>query len=235
MDMEKFDEVLAEAISDLLREPTWFSEGDVQSEIYSKLLTIPDLKQKHPTKVSIGKNQKGEMSSVTYKTNRLHREYGINELDNTRCDLVVFSEDDICNITDIINLKTGKDKNSYLNPEIMIEFGTEKSAFSVKDFEKHIQNDIEKASKATKKGYIIHIQRASTVDNDIIKFQTKYLDVLKENQPSTPDKVKILFLLVSIGCEAPIFREGKVKIFKDGDLIGINEKKYEEEIKKILE
>ena len=234
MDMKKFDEVLADSIASLLREPTWFSEADVQSEIYSELLKIPELKKKYPTKVSIGKNQKGEMSKETYKTNRLHREYGINELDNTRCDLIIFSEDDISNISDIVHLKTGKDKNSYLNPEIMIEFGTERSAGSADNFEKHIQNDIEKASKATKKGYIIHIQRASTVDNDIIKFQTKYLDVLKKNEPENSDKVKILFLLVSIGCEAPIFREGKVKIYKDGELIGINERKYEEEILNIL-
>ena len=35
--MNDFDNVLAGAIADLAKNPTWFSEGDVQSDVYKKL------------------------------------------------------------------------------------------------------------------------------------------------------------------------------------------------------
>lgn len=230
--IEKFDETLALAIAELLKEPTWFSEADIQSSVYSKLLEIPELKKMYETSVSIGMNTKGEMSKKYYKTNRLHREYGINGLDNTRCDLVVFPEDEIKNITDLLNLRTGKDKNSYLNPEIMIEFGTEKSASSSIDFKKHIKNDIKKTAKSSNTGYIIHIQRTATKNNEIKKYETEFCDVLKEL--TIPSNVKVLFFLVSIGCNVRIFKVGKVKLFKNGKLKGINQDEYKAEILELL-
>lgn len=231
--MNDFDNVLAGAIADLAEKPTWFSEGDVQSDVYKKLSEIEELKESIPTAVSIGMNQHGEMSKTTYKTRRLHREYGINGIDKARADLVVFDKDDIKNINDLLSLRTEKNKDAYLQPEIIIEFGTEKSAGSAADFKNHIKADIDKATTAKKKGYIIHLQRTYTTNADIKKYENDYLPVLNELEYDK-SKIKILFLLISIGCEKGIFNVGKVQLYKDGKLTGINMKKYTDEIFNVL-
>ncbi len=63
-----------------------------------------------------------------------------------------------------------------------------------------------------------------------------YSKVIKEacNQIKS-NKVKVLVILVEIGNDGRgIFKEGKIKIFKNGKFVGINQNKVKEEIKNIL-
>lgn len=225
--MEKFDEVLADAIAKRVKNLAWFSEGDVQSEIYSTLMKNEELNKLIPTKVSIGKNGNNMLSETTYDTNCLHREYGIENFPNSRCDLVVFDECDIKNITDLINLKNN---NDYLKPKYMIEFGTEKSARTPALFQEHITNDIKKVKEAKKIGYIVHIQRAYDED------YKEYCEVLN-NLDLTDEKVKVVFLWATIGSDKKrITKSGKIKLYYKDEKVfkGVNQKDLSQKILEIL-
>jgi hypothetical protein len=188
---------------------------------------LPDLIKPIETKLTIGLNQNGDISKERYKTSCIHREYGINGIDYARSDIVVFDEKDISNIIDPINLKTGKSKNDYLQPQYIFEFGTEKSAGSVSLFEEHMNGDIEKSSHSKKFGYIIHLQRVYNRDNDLRKY-IEYKNIIN-NVVDKLKNVKILFFLISIGSESiSIFREGKVKMYssRKKTIKGIASAKY---------
>ena len=225
----ELENAFAQSISNILNDPLlYFSESDIHSIIYSDLIKkLPNLNKLIETKLTIGLNRKKDDSKKKYKTICLHREYGINGIDYARSDIVIFDEKDISDIIDPINLKTGKTKNDYLQPQFILEFGTEKSAGSASLFESHLTGDIEKASYSKKFGYIVHLQRVYNRDNDISKY-AEYENIIN----SIMDKlhnVKVLFFLISIGSDTvSIFREGKVKLYssKNKKVKGIPKTKY---------
>jgi hypothetical protein len=232
--------IVVQFLAKILREPlSYFSESDIHAILYHSFLRDnKEIATQHETSVSLGKNQRGVMSPRHYSTTAIHREYGINGMDYARSDLVLFRPDDIKNITDPINLKTGRGKDDYLRPEYVFEFGTEKSAGSVNLFESHIKGDINKAELAGNHGYVIHIQRAYTRDNDQEKYAAYGIALKQALREATPGKTKVLFFLVGIGCEAKaIFREGKVKMYltEKMDLKGINLGRLETFIQKELD
>jgi hypothetical protein len=240
ININTFERSLSASLSGLLLNPLiYFSESDIHSIIYHDLIqNLPELNTPLDTNITIGLNKDHKKSENKYKTICIHREYGINGIDYARSDLVIFDDEDIEKIIDPINLKKGKSKNDYLTPNIIIEFGTEKSAGSVNNFESHIKGDLTKTNLAKQLGYIIHIQRVFNKDNDLNKYK-EYSNILKEIfEKNLCTKSKILFFLVSIGSEnVSIFRGGKVKIYDSikNKIIGVNMNSYESKIFKELE
>lgn len=231
---EKIKDNFSDCLSDLLLNPLlFFSEGDVQAYCYAKILK--QFSKKIETGVSIGTNQKKERSDSCYKTLLIHREYGYNSCPDSRSDLAIFSEEDCKLITQPLNLKTNND--SYIEPDILFEFGTEKSAGSESQFEDHIKNDLWKITTTSVKtaGYIIHIQRVYNKENDLEKYDdfVSHLKEIKENEPEN-SKIKVIFALVSIGCDKPIFKDGKIKLFVNDKLQAVDQKKIKTEIRKLL-
>jgi hypothetical protein len=232
--------IIVTSLAKILREPlSYFSESDIHAILYhSFLCNSKEVSTQHETGVSLGKNQRGVMSPRHYLTTAIHREYGVNGIDYARSDLVLFNPDDIKKITDPINLKTGRGKDDYLRPEYVFEFGTEKSAGSVNLFKSHIKRDIGKAELAGNRGYVIHIQRCYTRDNDQEKYVAYNTALTQTLRAVALKKTKVLFFLVGIGCEAKaIFREGKVKLYLTElmDLKGINLGKLEKPIQTELD
>jgi len=108
------NESLLKAISSslefILTNPAiFFSEADVQAILYKKISDIPEYASLHDTACSIGLNQFGDPSGSMYKTNLLHREYGVNDGKGSRVDIAILNPSDISNITDPINLMTISD------------------------------------------------------------------------------------------------------------------------------
>ncbi|HPC39216.1 MAG TPA: hypothetical protein PLF21_07885 [Exilispira sp.] len=64
----------------------------------------------------------------------IHKEYGHNNYDFARSDLIIFNPETVSEIVDPLNLKKGFTKNDYLQPAYIFEFGTEKSAKSDANF-----------------------------------------------------------------------------------------------------
>ena len=225
----EFEKALAEALNYILLNPVlYFSESDIHSIVYTKLSKIlPELISPFDTNLTIGVNQYGEVSKNKYKTCCMHREYGINGIDYARSDLVIFNEDDLKEINDPINLKIGKGKNAYLTPDFILEFGTEKSAGGVNDFETHILGDINKAKCSKKCGYIVHIQRVYNKENNLEKYND-YKNIINSIF-NFQNKIKILFFIVSIGSDAiKIFGQGKVKMYssENKQIKGVNKNNY---------
>jgi len=121
-------------------------------------MKIPELKYTHlyQTNATIGKNRNDQVSKISYKTMAVHKEYGHPDIPNARSDIVILNPNDILEIDDPLDLKVRK---KWIVPDYIFEFGTEKAAGSETVFKEHLENDIEKACKSNKRGYIIHIQR----------------------------------------------------------------------------
>ncbi len=231
--------IIARLSNGILKEPLlFFSESDIHALFYHNfLLSCNAISIPMKTGVSIGVNQRGQLSNKCYSTIPIHREYGLNGIDYARSDLVIFNPTDINRITDPINLKTGRGKDDYLSPEYILEFGTEKRCGSANLFEEHIRGDLLKTEKAGSTGYIIHIQRVYSRDRDYSKY-TEYIKILNETfKNGPPIKTKILFFLVSIGHrDKKIFRQGKIKMYSSArkELIGINMRSLSKSIIKEL-
>jgi hypothetical protein len=248
---EKIDEVLAEVLACICKNPSIFvSETDIHTLVAEALMSkITELSSKrlYPTKASIGKNQYGEASKKTYKTMRVHKEYGhglsqIGAEDEvkpgSRSDIVIFNEDQIATIDDPINLKSG---NAWIIPDYILEFGTEKCAASKDVFKKHFENDLKKTARSEKKGYVIHIHRnyCRSTGKSWEANKKKYEDYTKEIIESIKQvnsKVKVVIVLVELGSDVgrSIKKEGKVKIYYDGKFNGTAENKVKEKIKLLL-
>jgi hypothetical protein len=192
--------------------------------------------QLHETGCTLG-NKSGTASDKKYKTLLVHREYGINEMPHSRADLVIFNEKDVNKIDDPINLKSN---GVYLDPDFIIEFGTEKSASSIAKLEEHLDKDLEKIAKAKTMGFLIHIQRNYLKGRDSNANQNKhnsYSELFNNKTISISDsKLKVLYFMVDIGGGSrQIYKKGKVKLFKEGKLQGINQNKLEEQIRSYLD
>ncbi|MCI5150936.1 MAG: hypothetical protein D3916_16395 [Candidatus Electrothrix sp. MAN1_4] len=238
---EQINTALSNVILFLCEHPLSFvSESDIHMLIMKELMNIPEINPNtlYPTACTIGLNQYGKPSQKTYKTMRIHKEYGHADLDNARSDIVIFNPADIAKITDPRNLKTGKSKYDYIIPDYILEFGTEKAAGSESVFEAHLKNDIEKVNKSKIQGYIIHIQRnvvgAQGLENNRQKYR-QYAKVVHEEYQNAKAHVKMVMILLNIGNPNRVIkREGKVRIYKDNKFKGINKKHLKEEIDALL-
>lgn len=185
----KIDKTLAKILTYICRNPLVFvSETDVHTLVAEALMGISGLgsKELYETSVSVGSNQKGKASNNMYRTMRVHKEYGhgkaSQETENdvkpgSRSDLVIFSVEQVKSIDDPLNLKS---KVKWIEPDYILEFGTEKSAGSIDVFKKHLENDIKKSLKSQVKGYVIHIQRnlcqSPNPDGRLKKNRDKFMD-----------------------------------------------------------
>ena len=234
------DERVADIVSYICKNPLIFvSETDIHSLVMAELMKIPELRYDslYSTDSTIGLNIEGNPSKSKYKTMAVHKEYGHYDIPNARSDIVILNPEDITNINDPLNLKVNK---KWIEPDYIFEFGTEKSAGTETIFRAHLDNDIKKTKKSKKKGYVIHIQRnicrSRTVG--LSKNRNKYegySNAIKKASIGVDPKIKILVIIVDIGNEGRrIYKEGKIKIFKENKFVGINQNKVKEEIKKIL-
>ena len=236
----EIDSTLTNILEYICKNPLIFvSETDMHGLVMRELMKISELhpEKLYPTSCTIGMNKIGEPSEVTYKTMRVHKEYGHAELDRSRSDIVILNPKDIKDIVDPLNLKKGTKKTDWIIPDYIFEFGTEKAAKSKEKFSEHLKNDIKKSNKSKEKGYVIHIQRNlckkyKSANTD--KFEG-YLEVVKEERKRANPNVRILVFVVDIGNEGKrISKGGKIKLFKDGRFVGVNQKHLNEEIRKTL-
>lgn len=148
-DLDKVNRVVTQFCADVVREPlSYFSEADLQSQLFARLIAaFPEMV---PTSVKRGPDDRGKS---TYRTSRVHREYGAGG--GRRIDLCVFAESDV----GALNESSLQADGRYLTPEFLIELGTEKTV----DTRAHIQNDLNKLEKAKVRGYLIHFERDVTV------------------------------------------------------------------------
>ncbi len=230
---QKIKNLIADTLDYILKNPAiFFSEGDVQAIFYARMMADPDLNlgKLYDIDCSIGLNNSGKPSDTNYKTTLLHREYGTNHRPNSRIDLVIFNPDDVRHIIDPINLKRDDPNNTnkqiYLSPDYMFEFGTDKSAGSNKVLKTHIVNDLEKLDNAEKQGYLIHIQRnyllGKNSDRNKLKHDT-YAETLALELVNYPN-VKVLYFKIDVGgVKRSLYKEGKVKFFMNGNLQGVNQ------------
>ena len=239
---DKLYEKIAELVSYVCNNPAiYFSETDIHVLMMKALMEIGCLKRRYNTKCTIGRNYKGKASEYKYKTMLVHKEYGCNTGKRERSDIVIFDEQGVNSIDDPINLKNGK---KYLTPEYVFEFGTEKSASAIKNYEKHLKGDLKKLSKIENKGFLIHIQRtnvkASTETERFKKNRKRIQDYVNSTvkiwgneRKKLKDKVEVLIFFVDIGGERRTVRE-KVRMFnpypknnKAADWIKVNLKVIE--------
>lgn len=171
----------------------------------------------------------------------IHSEYGHHNIDNARSDIVIFDPEDVKSITDPLNLKMGKTKKDYLQPDFIFEFGTEKSTGSDIKFTEHLKNDIKKLNNAKVQGYLIHFQRNIYGKENKEKNKEKiynYEERVNEINGillNNKSNIKILIFIINIGNKNnKFFKEGKIKIYKDGKFEAVNRNKIKEEIEKLL-
>ena len=147
-DFSKIDALIYGFVEKVIKEPlVFFSEYDLQSILYGTL--TEKFNKNYSTSY-----RRGFDAKTYYKTSQIHREYGINDMPNSRMDLVLFDKESIKKI-DSPNLTENK---KYIIPIIGFELGTHK----INEFETHLKNDISKLQKL-KRGYIIYIMRDETL------------------------------------------------------------------------
>jgi len=124
---------------------------------------------------------------------------------------------------------------AYSKIRIRIRHG--KNAQSAERLSRHIKNDMRKLTVG-RRGYLIHIHRnlCQSTGGRLKANRAKYQEYFKEEietamNVAAPPNVTALFLLIDIGNEGRnIYREGKVKIFRDGAFRGVNQKSIQAEI-----
>jgi hypothetical protein len=246
METDDLKRTIAETLEYILLNPAiFFSEADVQSIFYHRLMESTDLglKNLYDTGCTIGLNKNNEHSQTKYKTTLMHREYGLNCYPKARVDLVILNPSDIGSIVDPVNLRaecfdneSSKMRLKYLEPDYIFEFGTDKSAGSDKSLDEHVENDLKKLNEAKKMGFLIHIQRNYLKGPDSeanITKHKKYAEIIRDKKP---DKVKLLYFMVDVGGgRRGIYKKGKVKYAVEGLLSGINQNNLVPQILKLLE
>lgn len=237
---EMIDEILTNVLDYICQNPLIFvSETDIHSLVMGELMKISELKytKLYSTNSTIGLNKQGKPSKIKYKTMAVHKEYGHHDMPNARSDIVILNPEEIAKINDPLNLKVNK---KWIEPDYIFEFGTEKAAGSERIFKEHLNSDIKKVNKSKKKGYVIHIQRNICKSRGIGLYKNRnkyegYSNVIRQSLKGLNPKVKVLVVIIDIGNEGRgIYKEGKIKIFKNDKFIGTNKNKVKDEIKKIL-
>jgi hypothetical protein len=263
--MTKFTDIINEKLANVLtficENPLVFvSETDVHMLVSRELMKIDELNPEenlYSTDCTIGTSSAGQ-SQTKYKTMLLHKEYGHKNISNARSDLVILPlENGVSSINDPINLKN---KDGWLRPDYIFEFGTEKSAGSAESFASHLLGDLLKVSEASKCGYIIHIHRnyytskgerhlknIEKIENYLSKYKEIINNPALHNKPNwkiaTPldfSKIKILFIVIDIGGEGRQIR-GKIRMLKEPyakadklKFTKVNLKEIKDSIKNIL-
>jgi len=209
---DQINKRLADVLTRICKNPCLFvSESDIHLLVARELMKIPRFnpeKRLHSTNCTIGINQFGVVSKTKYKTMLIHKEYGHKNFPNARSDLVILSKKSVNQINDPISLKEGK---TWLQPEYIFEFGTEKAASTKTTFEKHLENDLFKLAEAKECGYLIHIhrnyQRSVGVrkTKNIEKYESylegyskKYFDFAIHPNFDF-EKIKIIIIIIDIG------------------------------------
>ena len=145
-DLDRMNHIIAKFCAQVVREPlVYFSEADLQGLLFAK--TVAAFPRQFETKVERGPGSIGK-----YRTGLVHREYGAGA--GRRTDISVFSRESIQAI-DRPTLKIG---GEYMLPRFAIELGTEKSS-RIAD---HMERDMNKLSRVTERGYLIHFYRDLT-------------------------------------------------------------------------
>ncbi len=224
---EKLYEKIAEVVSFVCNNPAVFvSEIDIHVLMMKSLMEIDCFnpfavwkKGLRKTNCTIGKkSEEAKPSKEKYRTMLVHKEYGNNRGRKERSDIGIFDKKDIESIDDPLNLKRGK---KYLEPKYIFEFGTEKSAGSKKDYEKHFKGDFRKLSKSRNAGFLIHIQRIYIKSGSDTKTFKDNRTKHKHNQDITvdiwndiknKDRIKVLIFFVDIGGKKRVVKE-KVRMF----------------------
>lgn len=201
------------------------SESDVHELVMRELMNIDELNPKtlYKTNCTIGTSGKG-ISLERYKTMLMHKEYGHSTSAFSRSDIVILNPIDVSQIDDPKNLKL-KPTKSWLTPDYIFEFGTEKSAGRISDFNKHFNNDFGKVAKAQIQGYLIHIHRNYYTSNGVLKkknekkikdYSNAIAKILAQNKSKTIAGFppKIIFVVIDLGGIGRIVR-GKIRILID--------------------
>lgn len=144
--LDSINHTIADFCGEVITEPLcYFSEADLQGLLFAKLIdTFPD---QVDTLYARGPGSIG-----MYRTGIVHREYGATG--GRRTDISVFSSEDVARI-DSPNLTV---RGKYIVPRFAIELGTEKTS----NTQVHVKNDLDKLSRATERGYLIHFFRDVT-------------------------------------------------------------------------
>ncbi|MDA3871772.1 MAG: hypothetical protein PF551_05405 [Candidatus Marinimicrobia bacterium] len=209
MNTTEINKHLTEILTKIFKNPLIFvSEADVHKLVMNELMKIDELNPDNlvDTACTIGSSGNG-VSSEKYKTMLMHSEYGHQNLPKARSDIVILNKKDVAEIDNPLDLnkKENEGENRWLTPDYIFEFGTEKSANSIKVFKTHLKNDLKKISKSKKMGYIIHIQRNYYVsegkrqENNIAKYEEYAKAFMGEIKDYSKDKIKIVIAIIDVG------------------------------------
>ncbi len=145
-DLNRMNGVIADFCTAVVTEPLCcFSEADLQGLLFARLIAA--FPQQNETAYARGPGAKSK-----FRTGIVHREYGAE--DRRRTDISVFSRDDVAAI-DNPNLTI---EGNYIKPRFAVELGTEKTL----DTHAHVMNDLQKLSRVSERGYLIHFFRDNT-------------------------------------------------------------------------
>jgi len=203
---QEIEEKIVDTCIKIIKEPLlYFSEADIQQLLTENLRQIKELKKLYKTSVNRGQNSKG-----IYSTSLIHREYGGGE--GRRIDIVILKEDDVKKMD--VSLKV---ENKYPEPDFAFELGTEKTI----NIQTHFKKDIEKLSRVSDTGYLIHIFKdvtksprgTETRDNTENKIDVQFKNVFSKNKITIPTKVKILAFIIRVSRKNQTRIWGKFEIF----------------------
>lgn len=216
----KIEEKIINILNKICNEPLIFlSEIDIHVLVSRELMKInvlnPDNKNNlSKTGLHLGwKN--GKPSKGLYKTMLVHTEYGNNQKDYERSDIVILDKGTIGEIKNK-KLKIDSSSKGYVEPAYIIEFGTENT-----NNRDHILRDYNKVSHSKKRGYLIHIHRAEDsgdTKNSINKLKEWFGEIVNQNTKSSKKNpefgIKILAIYIKIyNKKKEKETKGKVLIF----------------------
>jgi hypothetical protein len=223
--LDSINHVIADFCAQVIAEPLcYFSEADLQGLLFAKLIdTFPD---QIDTLYARGPGSKG-----MYCTGIVHREYGATG--GRRTDISVFSSEDVAKI-DSPNLTV---RGKYIVPRFAIELGTEKTS----NTQVHVNNDLDKLSRATERGYLIHFFRDVTrADSGTVwraRTEEKLHRIFKGpiSEAISPDHVSYLCFVIRIARKGKTIR-GKCEMLAPGTSIWrrVNLSRVRDDIYKLL-
>ena len=196
-EIHEVDKIVAAFCQEVAKQPLcFFSEADLQSSLYAKLI------ERFPETVPMGERRgprEGKKDSAPFETSRIHREYGVGG--GERMDLVIFSAGSLEQA--FRNYKTSDGK--YLKPMFGFELGTEKSA----ETGDHFREDLRKLAKFPdlERGYILHFQRDMNLSDSGGPLRETTEDMLsksfeapiRESFPNLKSKSRVVVIRLNIG------------------------------------
>lgn len=194
-DIDKVDKAVIDFCMEVIEHPlVYFSEWDLHFLLSDKLKkNVKELQNKYPTDYPRCKGSKNR-----YKTQLLHREYGVKG--GGRMDICIFSKEQIAEINHW-NLTKNK-RDGYIKPLFGFELGSEKTR--KKD---HMIKDLEELEGNCSNGYIIYFFKDITIARDNTKDRRDKDKVIKQSfkdmvsrsiNKRKSNKVKIIAVLISL-------------------------------------